>query len=1027
MRRGLLAFALGLALAGQAAAQQAAPIGVRGWDHGDYGRLVFDLGAKVDGKAVLDGLDLVVTFSEPVTVDAVAALRRLGRLAGPVTLAPDGKSLRITLKQPVTLVPQRYQDKLVLDLKPGSEPSKPVPEAAKPEAPKPEAPKPDTPKPEAAKPVAPKPEAAKPEASKPEPAKPVPARPEVAAPVPAPTPVAPAAAPPTRVAEAGHAPAAPSATAPHGTENAQHGEAPSPSPAQPPVVAPAGPAASIALQRNLSGAVAQITFAAPTAAAVFARGDTLWFIFDRPGADASRLAASPLSELGTIEPLDVPGGSGFRLVGRQVPPQVGGDGTSWQFLFTPEARPPAQPVAVSPGSDGQGRMRLTARVPGVAAPMSLTDPDIGDGLTVVPMANAGNGVAVGGRLPDLELLPTAQGLAFIPLADDVTASVQGDDLAITRDGSGLTLSEVLPPPSSAPRGLAERPDTGLDVNAWVRPGDTETVRSELEREAAMASGGSRNARRLALGRFLVVNGYSAEAIGVAEMVMKDDPEEAQMPSFRLLRGIALSMQERHAEALANLAQPSLEFVPDAALWRGYSRAATGDKRTAYKDFGGGVSVLGRYPARYQERLLAAIGDAALTADDVRGASEAAASLSTRATTAAGKARALALEGRVAVRRSDAVAARAAFEKALASGERVARVDAELGLVELGLADGSLSRADAIARLDRLRYAWRGDGKELAVLRRLADLELAEGRWRDGLDTLRAAERLFPKDAGVETLKETERAAFRRLFLGGGADAMPPVQAVALYFDYRDLTPIGPDGDEMIRKLADRLVRVDLLDQAKNLLAHQVDNRLQGIPRARVAARLALLHLIDHEPEKARQVLDRTEQPVLPEGTARLRRLLRAQSLADVGQTGSAKALLGADDSADAARLGAEITWKARDWPGAVLYLGRLLGLRTPPAHGAPEAEDEALVLRLAVARTLAGDAAGLKQLADQWGGAMAQSKSADAFAMLAGGADPSAISTRNLAQTMANGSGGGGSFLSELRRRMIAGELALVD
>ncbi|MDD3446088.1 MAG: hypothetical protein PHS60_11795, partial [Zavarzinia sp.] len=439
-------------------------------------------------------------------------------------------------------------------------------------------------------------------------------------------------------------------------------------------------------------------------------------------------------------------------------------------------------------------------------------------------------------------------------------------------------------------------------------------------------------------------------------------------------------------------------------------------------FAGALGALEHYPPRYVERLLAAVGEAALAADDIRAAGEAAAQLSAKAETAAGKARALALEGRVAVRRSDAVAARAAFEAALASGERVARVDAEMGLIELGLADGGIDRAEAIARLDRLRYAWRGDTKELAVLRRLADLQLAEGRWRDGFETLRLAIKLFPKDPATPALKETLSTAFRRLFLGGAADAMPPVQAVALYFDYRELTPLGRDGDEMIRRLADRLVQVDLLDQAKVLLTHHVNYRLQGIPKARVAARLALLHLLDHEPAVALSVLDGSEQPVLAAATARLRLLLRARALADLGRAKEGIALLAGDDSADAATLAAEITWQARDWPAAATALGRLLAQKAPPDHGAPDAAAESLVLRQAVALTLAGDVAGQEKLAEAWGPAMAESGHADAFAMLTGDADPGALATRNLAQTMAN-VGGAGSFLEELRRRLVTGEL----
>ena len=42
------------------------------------------------------------------------------------------------------------------------------------------------------------------------------------------------------------------------------------------------------------------------------------------------------------------------------------------------------------------------------------------------------------------------------------------------------------------------------------------------------------------------------------------------------------------------------------------------------------------------------------------------------------------------------------------------------------------------------------------------------------------------------------------------------------------------GDLLVRKLARRLVDVDLLDQATALLKYQVENRLDGIAKAQVA-------------------------------------------------------------------------------------------------------------------------------------------------------------------------------------------------
>ena len=55
---------------------------------------------------------------------------------------------------------------------------------------------------------------------------------------------------------------------------------------------------------------------------------------------------------------------------------------------------------------------------------------------------------------------------------------------------------------------------------------------------------------------------------------------------------------------------------------------------------------------------------------------------------------------------------------------------------------------------------------------------------------------------------------------------------------------------MIRRLADRLVSIDLLDQAADLLQYQVDHRLQGAGRAQVATRLAVIYLMDRKADRA---------------------------------------------------------------------------------------------------------------------------------------------------------------------------------
>ena len=84
--------------------------------------------------------------------------------------------------------------------------------------------------------------------------------------------------------------------------------------------------------------------------------------------------------------------------------------------------------------------------------------------------------------------------------------------------------------------------------------------------------------------------------------------------------------------------------------------------------------------------------------------------------------------------------------------------------------------------------------------------------------------------------------------------LEPVQALAMFYDFKELAPIGADGDLMVRKIVRRLVDVDLLPQAAELLKYQAENRLDGVPRAQVSTDLAVIYLMDRRPEQALEAI-----------------------------------------------------------------------------------------------------------------------------------------------------------------------------
>src|SRR6185436_1611536 len=147
--------------------------------------------------------------------------------------------------------------------------------------------------------------------------------------------------------------------------------------------------------------------------------------------------------------------------------------------------------------------------------------------------------------------------------------------------------------------------------------------------------------------------------------------------------------------------------------------------------------------------------------------------------------------------------------------------------------------------------------EVEALALLARIYTEQGRYRDAFHVMRAAIAAHPNSEITRRIHGEAAEAFEGLFLGGKADELPAIEALSLFYDFRDLTPIGRRGDEMIRRLADRLVAVDLLDQAAELLQHQVDHRLQGAARSHVATRLAVISLMDNKTERAQAVLRAT--------------------------------------------------------------------------------------------------------------------------------------------------------------------------
>ncbi|RZJ32148.1 MAG: hypothetical protein EON85_02145, partial [Brevundimonas sp.] len=600
-----------------------------------------------------------------------------------------------------------------------------------------------------------------------------------------------------------------------------------------------------------------------------------------------------------------------------------------------------------------------------------TDPMAGDRFAAVTARAPGKGFADSRQTIDMSLLPTAHGLAVETMVSDLAVRADGDLVTLSRPG-GLTLSapsaalDASPTESGAPR-KGKYP--GQIVEGWESTGHSgfSARYRELQDAAGMEAGAAGDdprapiEARMALARFLVGSGLYYEAVGVLNAIVAQAPNMAGEPELRGLRGAARASIGRLDEAQGDFASAAVAGDPASAVWRGYIASKQGDWAAARQAFSAGAGAVDDFPPVWRARFGAAHAEAALESGDPEAARALLAYTFSQDAPAADQLVARNVQARLFEQDGMGDRALAVYQAVSRAPLDNVAVPAKLGMIRLSLGRGTLKPDAAAKELEALRWRWRGDATELAVIRELGRLYLSQGLYREALTALKGSGGRMQRLPGAADLQADLSNAFRMLFLEGGADGLQPVQALGLFYDFRELTPVGADGDEMVRRLARRLVDVDLLDQAAELLKHQVDERLEGVAKAQVATDLATIYLMDRQPEKALQAIWSSRSTLLPTSLNTERRALEARALMNLGRYDHALEVLGTDASAEARAVKAEIFWKQENWGGAAAMYEATLGDRYRNTAALTQ-DEEARLIRAGVGYSLARDAGSLDRL-----------------------------------------------------------------
>ena len=418
---------------------------------------------------------------------------------------------------------------------------------------------------------------------------------------------------------------------------------------------------------------------------------------------------------------------------------------------------------------------------------------------------------------------------------------------------------------------------------------------------------------MSLARFYMARGMYPEAKGAIEFLLADPGPKNEEFTALMVHAIASNLINRPEMALKDLASPIIGNNYDSQLWQGLAfarQAKWADAREKFKNVEFAIASL---PLDLQRIVTADAMRASLEVKDYAGASKRRAELDVVGVPAEQKAAIAVLRGRLAEALGHDLDALDDYKFAVASNDRAAASEGKLLEIALRQKRDEISQADALRDLELLSMTWRGDAIEVKTLQMLAQIYADTGRYAESLAAARTATKLQPNSDVSRQAQDQASALFSQIFLSPKGDDLPPIDALGMFYEFRELTPIGRRGDEMIRRLADRLVAVDLLDQAAELLQYQIDRRLEGSARAQVAAKLAMVYLMNRKPDLAITTLRSTRIADLS-GELRTQRLLlegRAQS--DIGRHDLALDIISNISGREAIRLRSDFYWAARRW------------------------------------------------------------------------------------------------------------------
>lgn len=386
----------------------------------------------------------------------------------------------------------------------------------------------------------------------------------------------------------------------------------------------------------------------------------------------------------------------------------------------------------------------------------------------------------------------------------------------------------------------------------------------------------RDKLRLELAQWALLNQRFPEAQGILAQLPKKQDGKPQNEKARLLYGISLLLQNKTDEAQPLLGEP---LAPEAhrKLWLAAAYTKKGMHQKADELFAEHEQAARRYPYFMREKLILDQLASMIEVGNFAPVPEKVEQLKRISPDKRLPPAAYYLLGRANLKLGKNEDAEKWLAAAANSEKPEIAARAQYSFIDYLLETDQLGKKQAREHLEQLRFSWRGDDLERNVLYDLGHMYLEREMFREGLERLKYYTTYFPAAPRKEEVSKLMTQTFIRMFLPENLAAHDELSILGMYYDFRELTPPGEQGDELIREMGERLENLGLFERATNLFERQLAYRTQDeLEKAHIGLTLAKLYHAMGEPVAGLSALDKTKFAQVPTKLAFDRKLLRGK-------------------------------------------------------------------------------------------------------------------------------------------------------